>query len=84
MKMPTVACAHCDGTGRVPLVPSLAMTLIRLRAMGPTRPGALARSLGTGSTAMNNRLEKLRALGLVTRERHPQRGWIYAPCKGDR
>lgn len=62
-----------SGTGRVPLVPSLAETLGAL-SDGPHSASELSEQLGTSATAMNNRLEELRALGLVRRSPAVPRG----------
>lgn len=71
-----VPCKTCGGTGLVPLVPSLQQTLNAL-AGGPRTASELSDHLGIPRTAMNNRLEGLRALGLVTRDR-VTRGHVYA------
>jgi hypothetical protein len=72
-----IHCSRCEGTGRVPLVPSLDETL-RALARGPRTPSELSDALDVPGTAMNNRLEKLRALGLVTRWHAVSRGYVYA------
>jgi len=51
----------------------------RLRG-GRTAPELLDQFPGVGVTALNNRLEKLRALGLVTRKREG-RAWRYWAAK---
>ena len=78
-----VPCSSCGGTGHVPLVPSLSETLDALRD-GPRTAESLAHELNVwNTTAMNNRLEKLRALGLVSRVR-VVRGYVYAARGGEK
>lgn len=75
-RQPSVPCSACGGAGHVPLVPSLSEAFAAL-ADGPRTATELARALSTSPTAMINRLEELRAFGLVTRER-VARGYRYA------
>ncbi len=74
-----VTCHHCRGTGKAPLQPHLKQTLDALTR----RKQATAEQLWTGimkgcvRSAMNRRLEELRLLGLVKRERQG-RNFIYS------
>jgi predicted transcriptional regulator len=71
----TITCTTCDGKGIMPLPESLAQTLSEMR--GKTTSEKLAKKIpGVSRNAQNNRLEKLRRLNLVTRERHGKE-WIY-------
>lgn len=74
-------CPTCEGTGRVPLIPSLREALDMLSNHGAYTPPELALMIGVSATAANNRLERLRSLGLVTRER-VTRGHSYTIAKG--
>ena len=71
----TVPCCRCHGRGWVPLSSPLQSTLDQLRA-GPKLAMEL-RARGEGPSAANNRLEDLRALGLVERKK-VGRHWRYA------
>ncbi len=82
-------CKVCGGTGRVDLPPSYEETLELLR-IGPKTSRqlfALDPKRFANQTAINNRLEELRRLGLVRREwfSDPGRGnhgWLYRIAKG--
>lgn len=80
--MDTIPCSRCRGRGLLLLretAPHLADTLDWLRANGPATAKQAHRALampGT-STAMNNRLEALRELGLVSRPRKVCKEWLY-------
>lgn len=67
-----VACKSCGGTGKTPLEESLAETLPLIPRKGATAQwlAASARCANISPNAFNNRLERLRSLGLVRRERH--------------
>lgn len=72
----TIPCHHCQGKGIEPLPENLAETLSLIR--GKTTTEKLSAKLpGVKRTAQNNRLEKLRVLGLVKRERNGKE-WIYS------
>jgi len=75
----TIPCPKCNGSGRVFLPCLLNAVRQRLRG-GRTAPELLDQFPGVGVTALNNRLEKLRALGLVTRKREG-RAWRYWAAK---
>ncbi len=74
----TTWCRACHGTGRVDLPPSLqqALDFVRLEGSCTARELHLVMP-DTTQTAANNRLEKLRELGWVTRTRALGRGWVY-------
>ncbi len=76
-KTPLVKCHACGGIGEVPLKPELLETLMALPRAG-MHAAEVASFLRSESTknAMNNRLEDLRSLGLVTRSRRGK-FWIY-------
>lgn len=75
-----VTCKTCKGTGQMALSEVLQNTLEELQATpGRTAPEIINRFPGVGVTALNNRLEDLRALGLVERKRHGKR-WRYYPA----
>ena len=83
MDCPRVACSACDGTGATTLVPSLFRVLKMLHKRGPSTATDLVRIEAIAHTAMNNRLEKLRLLGLVTRNRVDGRSWEYSLARRD-
>lgn len=76
-KTPLVKCPECAGIGEVPLKPELLETLLALPRAGmhAAEVAAVLKSNNT-TNAMNNRLEDLRALGLVKRTRRAK-FWIY-------
>lgn len=77
---PTRKCGACDGTGRVTLPVSLLEILSLLsnrEALTATQLRRLTKA-DVGVTAINNRLEELRSLGLLTRKRFAGRGWKYS------
>lgn len=72
-------CSACGGKGFRHLPPVYQATLDLLRKMGPTRPKFLAAIMRVNATAMNERLEYLRDVGLVTRDHATNaKGYIYA------
>ena len=73
-----IECGACGGCGFVPLPPTLQATLDILRNGGGATVPLLARALRVRPTAMNERVERLRRLGFVARER-AVRGWLYRP-----
>lgn len=84
----TRSCGACDGTGRVPLPPSLLEMLILLKNRRQLTATDLRRltKADVGVTAINNRLEELRRLGLVERERYTgpgrgKHGWLWSLSK---
>ncbi len=85
MSLDRVPCVHCQGTGRAILPMGLSNALDFLRSqpgdcdvisvfdhLNRVETGVI------GITAVNNRLEALRAWGLVTR-RKAGRFWLYKP-----
>lgn len=74
-----VKCPKCKGTGMSPMDAMIQATMRALRrSPGRTASDLLPQFPGVGVTAINNRLEKLRALGLVRRERRGH-AWAYYP-----
>lgn len=74
----TVCCSRCAGSGRVKLSPRYARTLAIIRSTGGLSAPDIARDMDDATTtAANNRLEKLRAWGFVTRERLELVGFVY-------
>lgn len=71
-----VPCRACDGRGRVPLPRESRETLALLRRRGASSGADVARASNIKHTAANQRLERLRGLGFVTRERDGKE-WIY-------
>lgn len=88
---PIIKCPRCDGSGRVVLNGLLATTLalVSFQSEGVTVSEAWQRNLTAWPsskikiTAMNNRLEELRKLGLVDRVRD-ERAWRYFVVKSKR
>lgn len=73
----TMPCRRCGGCGRVDLPEELQATLDVVRA-GPITARMLSKAMrGRSSTAANNRLEDLRALGFVTRAQYDGKAWLY-------
>ena len=79
MKPPRIICGHCGGRGRVQLQSHLQAVLALLETGGPGIGAPwLAWKLGIKKqTAMNQRLERLRVLGLARRgpREMPVRWW---------
>jgi len=75
---PKVTCPECGGYGEVDMPEPYWQVLGILRAGGGRTAGELAEKIGNGIrvTAVNNRLEWLRAAGFVRREREG-RNWRY-------
>lgn len=76
-----IGCPACGGCGKVPFAkvhPRLARLCERLYAMPPLSAADLWRANQDecGVTGFNNRLEKLRRLGFVEREKRG-RAWLY-------
>jgi hypothetical protein len=77
---PRIACGHCEGTGRVPLPDELDVTLRFVAEHQPVTAPDVHRTLMLkegGPTAANQRLDKLRALGLVKRTGRSGRAWLW-------
>jgi hypothetical protein len=91
MKSVIVKCEKCNGSGKVPLDPALEETFklfTRVHQHGGvfwTVQEAFNSLFFPNSnftvTAINNRLEKLRKLGLIERRRNG-RAWEYFKTKG--
>ncbi len=80
VKRPMIVCECCKGAGEVPLSDILNDTLYLVRVFGPITAETVmihSRETKTGITAFNGRLEKLRRLELVTREKDG-REWFYS------
>ena len=72
MKSPLAKCPKCNGTGQFPIGSGLLDTLNILKAKGPrtaTHVHAILDDRFITVTAINQRLEDLRKLGLVLRTR---------------
>lgn len=74
MKRPQISCRKCEGSGAVDLEDSLWNTLqVLAKLKRATAPEIFEQSQGENAfikvTAINRRLEDLRALNLVERER---------------
>lgn len=75
-------CQKCCGTGRVPLSEELSITLACVKAGRRVTVEGVAGKLKWKGTpnAIHNRLEDLRAMGFVTRERQ-SKFFYYSPAK---
>jgi len=77
---PRIPCGHCEGTGRIPLPDELDATLRFVAEHQPVTAPDVHRRLmlsENGVTAANQRLYKLRALGLVKRTGRSGRAWLW-------
>lgn len=75
-----ITCPKCRGIGEIALPKKLEATLSAVRD-GAHTTEALTESLPkVKRTAQNNRLEALRKLGLLEREKDGK-AWIYRPLK---
>ena len=78
--VPNIVCPKCAGKGELPLArvhPELTLALDDvIRHRGMSAPEMAAFYDGVGTTALNQRLEHLRKLGLVRRKRSG-RSWRY-------
>lgn len=75
MKPPLIECDTCHGTGRAPLSELLTETLWLLGHTKCTAADLTPKHLTVN--AINNRLESLRALGFVQRQRRGK-FWVYS------
>lgn len=82
-KPPVMPCRKCGGSGVTPIPDWLTITLKAMpKGAGSVTALQLAATLESigggvvGATAVNNRLEKLRSIGLVTRKRNGK-FWNY-------
>lgn len=80
MKRPLVPCLCCNGSGKMQLPSSLWDTLLALKRRRNAHAAELLPFINdeVDATAINNRLERLRALGFVTRRKR-SKFWIYSP-----
>jgi hypothetical protein len=79
--IPKICCPKCNGSGHVDLYPDLLETLKLVRTLKLPTASAIKPRLTNQQmsvTAVNNRLEDLRKLGLVDRTRQG-RQWVYKP-----
>lgn len=72
-------CTHCNGTGKRQLSRVLAATMATI-GRGTWSAEEIAIDMGIANTAANNRLEKLRGLGLLRRKKN-YRHWDYRAAK---
>jgi hypothetical protein len=79
-RQPTQPCTKCNGTGRLPVSVDLISTLRIVRSHPNCTPAQVQSILDPrkifSASAFNNRLEYLRELHLVQRERRG-RNWSY-------
>lgn len=77
----TIKCPKCRGTGRAPLPRALLDTYTMLLRFGNgITAAAVAEKLSLNKSAANNRLEKLRKMGLAARRFTPHELYlIYTP-----
>lgn len=75
--VPRIKCPKCIGIGTIPLPFPLrqVLTVLRRNRMTPREIHSVIHG-DIGVTAICNRLEQLRGLGLVDRAEH-RRGWVY-------
>lgn len=79
--MPTIPCEICKGSGRIPLPEVLQQVYDAVERGTATAPEIWAASPDRaiiGATAINRRLARLMELGLVTRQRGPNKTHIYS------
>lgn len=75
---PTIPCPSCKGRGFVKLSPRLSKVLKAVVAgHGVAREVVSAMGYNGSVTAINNALEELRALKLVSRKRGEGKTWVY-------
>lgn len=70
--MPTMPCDKCSGTGQLPLAPELEETFAAVKSGLHTAHQIYGKDRNRqfiGITAINRRLERLRNMGLLCRER---------------
>lgn len=81
-----ITCGHCGGAGTMPLPEHLAETLAIIRAKPSTVAEILAKRQAAGEpvghTAINQRAEKLRQLGLASRRSFNGKLFVYESTPG--
>ncbi len=79
-----VTCSKCKGTGKRRLSRHLMETLNHVSIVGEATAEDIAARLpdDIGTTAVNNRLEDLREMGLLKRRRD-KRFWVYSCAEID-
>lgn len=70
-------CPKCRGKGTVPLSPKLAAVLEQVPKNGFVNAPTVAEALNIEATAANMRLEMLRGMKLLRRQRDGRRAWLY-------
>lgn len=89
MKRPLIECPKCHGEhgGKVLLGDELFQTLEAIKDLEEATPADVTARLALpeGNTAVNNRLEDLRNLGLVDRKKDPSnlRAFVYFLKRGN-
>lgn len=79
MKPATITCPKCAGTGRAELDEALEETMCQILVHGPSTASDLSPiTPGISATGINQRLERLRAFGLLRRQREGK-CWRYFP-----
>lgn len=88
MKPPIIACSKCNGTGKIEL-PAPLLEVLTVMNDEPRKMWLVSEIhklapnyTSFGVTAINNRLEALRELGLVTREKFGKQWRYFIPKKG--
>jgi hypothetical protein len=89
VKTPKIPCPKCKGNGRVDMGKELLQTLDLVKTFEKNGEDATAPEIHlllgdpylSSTTAINNRLNDLVALGFLTRERHGKT-WVYSIVKG--
>lgn len=81
---PQITCTKCEGHGKHALSDELWQTLAAVQRLKLAHAEQVARAVRPrpSTTAMNNRLEELRALNLVKREREG-RYFYYSPMEAN-
>lgn len=82
MKPPTIICPTCHNCGTIPMPEKLTETLRAFTGTKELIAADFTKGSKVGTTAHNNRLEKLRAMGFLKRRRQGKT-WFYS-LKGAR
>jgi hypothetical protein len=75
---PQIPCFACLGKGGIPLPSEYLRTLRFVEKQGEATPAAVAKATKVTHSATCNRLERLRAWGLLARWKNG-RNWVYIP-----